>query len=362
MTTLPGQRASARQIDTSSILAPAPRTETIELAGRGPVPVTLLTGFLGAGKKTLLNRILNGAHGLRVGVLVNDFGDINIDAELVKGVEENTISLVNGCVCCEIRDDLVASLEELLVGTDEIDYVVLEASGVAEPGGIAMTFMDKRYGHLLRLDSITCLVDAEGIFRHADDEALNMLKLRQIGFADLVVLNKVDLVSATHVEVIREWVAAHMQRVRIVESSHGDVPMEILLAVGRFDPAATGALENQNEHGTAHGAGGVSSTFDRWSYRSKESFSLPALRRMVQRELPESVYRCKGIVRTSESPDRRHALQVVGRRTQIVDIGEWRSLERWSEIVAIGSDMDEQRLDELFDACRAREFVTDGGT
>ena len=104
------------------VLAPAPRTEAIYIEGREPVPVTLLTGFLGSGKTTLLNRILNGQHGLRVGVLVNDFGAINIDAELVEGVEENTISLTNGCVCCEIRDDLVNSLEQLLTRVEAIDY------------------------------------------------------------------------------------------------------------------------------------------------------------------------------------------------------------------------------------------------
>ena len=177
------------------ILAPAPRTDPVALPGREPVPVTLLTGFLGAGKTTLLNRILNGQHGLRVGVLVNDFGAINIDAELVDGVEENTISLTNGCVCCQIRDDLVSSLEELLTRADSIDYVILEASGVADPEGIVMTFLDQRYEKLLRLDSITCIIDAEAIFSDGDNEALNMLKLRQIGFADLVVLNKVDLVG-----------------------------------------------------------------------------------------------------------------------------------------------------------------------
>ena len=126
------------------ILAPAPRTDPIVIEGRDPVPVTLLTGFLGSGKTTLLNRILTGQHGLRVGVLVNDFGAINIDAELVDGVEENTISLTNGCVCCEIRDDLVNSLEQLLTRKDAIDYVILEASGVADPEGIVMTFLMTR--------------------------------------------------------------------------------------------------------------------------------------------------------------------------------------------------------------------------
>jgi G3E family GTPase len=329
-----------------ALLAPAPRISPLTVEGQAPVPLTLLTGFLGAGKTTLLNRILTGAHGLRIGVLVNDFGAINIDASLVQSVAENTISLTNGCVCCEIRDDLVASVEDLLARADAIDFVILEASGIADPAAIAMTFLDARYAGLLQIDSITCLLDAESIFRDGDDERLNALKLRQIAFADMIVLNKTDLVGPDHIEVIRDWIDLHLKRIRIVETTHGDAPLEVLLGAGRFDP---GRLPPPG----APPQGATPASFERWAHRTGARFSADALRRMVRRELPASVFRCKGIIFITDS-EGPHALQIVGRRCAITPLEVGReSPEQTSQIIAIGRRIDHDELDRLFSACRA---------
>jgi G3E family GTPase len=322
------------------------------------IPITILTGFLGAGKTTLLNRILTGNHGLRVGVLVNDFGSINIDAELVVGVDGNMISLANGCVCCMIRDDLVQTVIETINRPKGPEYILLEASGVADPAGIFMTFNDPDLQDRIRLDSVICVVDADQVFAHPEYPFLMNLKLRQVGFADMLILNKVGLAGPAQVAKVRAWLDDHFNRLRIVETNHCDVPLEILLSVGCFDPARAGLNSHTVEHGCNpacrddHDDHDHSKVFSAWSYETDQPLALETLRETM-RKLPGTVYRAKGVVYTTDAPQRRVVLQVVGRRVDLSVQDEWGQRTPRTQIVAIGAagSIDAGLLENTFASC-----------
>jgi G3E family GTPase len=318
-------------------------------------PITILTGFLGAGKTTLLNRILNGNHGLRVAVLVNDFGAINIDAELIVGIKDDVISLANGCVCCTVRDDLVETVIATIERPEAPEYILLEASGVADPANIAMTFVDPDLRERIRLDSVTCVLDADQAFAFPDYPNVMALKLRQIAFADMVILNKVGLAGPEQLSKVRGWLDGTFGRLRVVETDHCDVPLEILLSVGRFDPT-TSSHERCEDQAHDHIP---AETFSTWSYETNRPLSLDALREAA-RKLPGNIYRAKGIVYTADAPEQPAVLQVVGRRVDISLQDDWGKRAPRTQIVAIGAagSIDANLLEETFASCS----VTFAGT
>jgi G3E family GTPase len=273
-----------------------------------PVPVTVVGGFLGAGKTSLLNHILSNVEGKRVAALINDFGEINIDAKLIVSVEGETISLANGCVCCIMRDDLVTEILKLFEREPIPEHIVVETSGVSKPLGVVETFLNPSIQYLVEVQSLITVIDADLVI---DDEAeYRPLAIDQIRYADVAVINKTDLVETDRLESVKSEVMAIAPRSRIWETTFGEVPLDLF-----FSDRLSTALEafQTGSDGDHHHEHHPDQDFAAWSYRSDEAWSFGALQRAIQ-DLPDGIYRSKGIVGLDIGSDDYGILQVTGKR------------------------------------------------
>ena len=342
----------------------------------GKTPVTVLTGYLGAGKTTLLNRILSEDHGKRYAVIVNEFGEVGIDNDLIVGADEEVFEMNNGCVCCTVRGDLIRVVSGLMKRQTQktgrgFDAIIVETTGLADPGPVAQTFfVDEDVRAKTQLDSVTTVVDAKHLpLRLADSKEA----AEQIAFADQIILNKTDLVTEAELVEVERMIRRLNPLAPIHRAQRSNVPLDQVLGRGSFDLARIEELEpdflnpghgepghvhdedcghDRHDHGhdiEASGIRGISLT----AHKPLNANRVTAwLNDVLQAQGPD-ILRAKGILDVA-GEDRRLVFQAVHMILEGDFQGPWRDgAERYSRLVFIGRNLDEAKLREGFEACIA---------
>jgi G3E family GTPase len=387
--------ASVTDTASTSAMDPAPTA----------LPVTILTGFLGAGKTTLLNHILSNQQGVKTAVLVNEFGEIGIDNDLIIATGEDMVELSNGCICCSINGELLEAVYRILDRPDPVDYLVVETTGLADPLPVAMTFLGSDLRDATRLDSIITLIDAENF----TEEILEGDVARaQVVYGDILMLNKCDLVSEERLTAVETRLREIKTDARILRSVKGEVSLPLLLSVGLFESDKVVAEQEsaphnhdheqhhdhdhthdhhdhsgcdhdhghcEHDHGHTHSHGHAHSHghdhdhahnhshdhadhlaiegFTSLSFSSDGPFALRKFQNFLDNQLPAGVFRAKGILWFNES-ERRHVFHLAGKRFSIDD-SDWSSnAERRNQLVLIGKQLDHATLRKQLQACVAR--------
>lgn len=322
----------------------------LDIPKRG-MPVTILTGFLGSGKTTLLNQILQNKQDLKVAVLVNEFGDINIDSQLLVDTNNNNmVELSNGCICCTINEGLVDAVYQILERDEKIDYLIIETTGVADPLPIILTFLNTELRDLTYLDSVLTLVDCETFTpEHFDSEAA----FKQITYGDIILLNKIDLVPQDRVDYLESYIKTVKTGARILRSQYGQVPLELILDVSLSQLQPDFLEDNKHDYELTKNSGNhlTNDGFMSISFQSKRPFSVVKFQEDFLDELPDNIFRAKGILWFKES-ELKHIFQLSGKRFDM-QVHEWSTTPE-NQLVLIGRNLNPLIIQQSLTNCLTR--------